>query len=644
MKRLLLLSLTAFQVALQPFAQKEFELVPDSCEFVVTIDLSRIGRSFSMNDASNYQFVSFIFENYLNSDGTSVNLNELGMDLMSNPTYFAGKVSDYDYSGVIIKLNKPNTFVNKVISDNIIRKELLENKFYIENRELFLLHNNFYIAVTINANESLAFSVTDSIFDANEWKKPFRWSSFFGEFNWDDMDFSPGPPPDETVVEEIIIEEEEAVDTAFDASENTDNGLSWNSLLNEDDEHDYYGVKDSVSNALSEKFAHLFRKNVLNNKSGLAVNNAAFKNALGKRADVIAYIQSSGMYNQGTFPYSPRNPFLQGFDAYLQNTWQTGYINFTPQGMDIEWVNHVGEEMMRVMKAMSKSKFDKKLLNYIPAHSSAFMTMNVNTSAAYNEFKTIYLPQLENSGNPEKMLMAAVWALIDEIVDEESLFDLYLSKAFVTFNGIRDMVVERITFDYDEETFEYTELVEAGIDKVPALTFGMATKRTAVFEKFLDAMAARESDVFTKEGAYYKMKRGPIPGITFYIMLKDNIMIMTNEQDIVRNYPSGYGKNAITGKLAKEAGSSQLLYANLNMQNIPDKISELIVNSADRKFVQAMTEKPGALEIKMGEMTKTHYSFKGAYTFNGNYKNGAYYLMEVLNLMMSYEDPYFDDY
>jgi hypothetical protein len=627
------------------FSQKEFELVPDSCELVVSMDLVRIGRSFSMNDAANYQFVSFIFENYLNTDGKSVNLNELGMDLHSNPTYFAGNRRNYDYSGVIIKLNKPNTFINKVISDNIIRKELIENTYFVEDRALYLIHNNFYIAMTVNAKEELAFAITDSIFDANEWQKPFRWDNFLGGFDWGSLDL----PPLEEIIEESV-EETEEVEEVEEAEAEDDELMeepkvktNWDSIFAYDDEHNYYGIKDSIANVLSEKFAEQFRQMMLKNTPGLLANNTAFKTSCSRKADAMVYVDSKGAYNPGEFPYVSRNPFLKGYNNFMQDAWQTGYMNFTTKGMDIEWVNHVGDEMMSVFRAMSKSKFDKKLLNYIPQQSMAFMTMNVNTAEAYKEFKKIYMPKMENSGDPDKMFTAAVWALVDEIIDENALFDLYLSKAFVSFNGIRDMVVERISYDYDEETFEYAERIEAGIDKVPALTMGMSTTKTGVFEKFLKALAARDNEVVTKVGDYYKLKRGPIPGITFYVMIKGNVMILTNEQDIVRNYQSGYGKQAITGRLMKEAGSNQMMYMYLNMLNMPQKLNELIVNPADRRFVQAMTDKPGVLEIKMGEMTKQYFALKGTYEFQGNYKNGAYYLMDVLNLMMSYEDPYFED-
>jgi hypothetical protein len=60
--------------------------------------------------------------------------------------------------------------------------------------------------------------------------------------------------------------------------------------------------------------------------------------------------------------------------------------------------------------------------------------------------------------------------------------------------------------------------------------------------------------------------------------------------------------------------------------------------------MKAITEKSGELEIEMGDVKKDYYAFKATYKFHGNHKSGVHYLMEVMNLMMSYEDEYYDDF
>jgi hypothetical protein len=339
-----------------------------------------------------------------------------------------------------------------------------------------------------------------------------------------------------------------------------------------------------------------------------------------------------------------RNPFLNGLESYFKNTWQAAYMNFTSTGMTIDWLNHTGEKMTSVVSAMSESKFDKKLLAYIPATTQGFMVVNMNTKAAYDEAKKIYMPMLDESQDADMVLASAVWSLLDEIINEEALFDMYFSKAFVSFNGIRDMVIEKTTYDYDPETFEYEERVEKGIEKIPALTFGMSTSRSYLVTKFMNAMAAQGNGAVTKEGGYYKMKSGPIPGVAFYLMVKDDIILFTNEQDIVRNNPNGYGKNALSGEQAKKASKAKMMYANIDWENLPEELNKVVNNPSDRKLIKALSDKSGKLEMELGEIKKDYYTMRATYTFHGNHTSGAHYLMEVLNLMMSYEDEYYDDF
>jgi hypothetical protein len=629
--------------------------IPDSCSYVINFDLARITSNISIDEADNFQFIKTITENFLQLDPKVVSLKTVGINYLGHAAYFSGATQTTLFSGTILPIEDEKLFINKTVSDNIIRQALLKNGSYVEGSAMYLVHDGFFIAATVSANEQLAFNMADSLFDANGWEKPFRWD-FWSEdgFDFEGLEVvEEGEEAiEEGIIEEDLYENEEAINDPAEVAppeeefdEESELGEFIEVFSEFDDETRYYDIKDSILSVLSEKHALLFSEQLKSRKNKLVENSKHFNKALNRASDVTLFLNTTSVYSNNTYPYSlRRNPLLSGLDAYLQNTWQAGYMNFTPTGMTIDWLNHIGEKMTKVMSAMAKSKLDKKLLNYIPASTNGFMVVNMNTQAAYDKAKELFMPLLDQSEDADMMLASAIWSLIDEIINEEALFDMYYSKAFVSYNGIRDMVVQKTTYDYDPETFEYEEREETGIQQIPALTFGMSTSRSYLVTKFMNAMAAQENGAITKESAYYKIKSGPIPGVTFYLMVQGDIIILTNEQDMVRNNPSGYGKNALSGTQAKKAGNTQLLYAQVNLDNIPDELNELITNPSDRKFIRAISEKPGDIEFEMGEMNKDSYSLKATYTFHGKNKSGAHYLMEILNLMMSYEDEYYDDF
>lgn len=632
---------------------KTLNHIPDSCSYVVNFDLKRITSNISIEEADGFQFIKTITENYLQLDPKTVSLKNIGIDYRGHAAFFSGGTQLNSFTGTIIPIQDEKLFINKTVSDNLIRQALLKTGSFVEGQQVYLVHDGFFIAATVSATEQLAFSVTDSLFDANGWEKPFRWDFWMDDaFNWDDLELieateeiiEEGPVEIEEYLEEEAPLAESPVDVSEEELEFIEEEFTESFDYFSDDTR-YYEIKDSVLAVLSEKQAQLFSVHLKSNTNKLIQSSKHFKQSMNRASDVSIFINSTSLGSTNAYPYSLRRiPFFAELESYLQNTWQAGYMNFTSTGMTVDWLNHTGEKMTKVVYAMSKSKFNKKLLNYIPASTNGFMVLNMNTKAAYDEAKKIYMPMLDQSEEPDMILASAIWSLLDEIINEEALFDMYFSKAFVSFNGIRDMVVQKTTYDYDPETFEYEEREETGIQKIPALTFGLSTSRSYLVTKFMNAMAAQGNGAVKKESGYFKLKSGPIPGVTFYLMVQGDIVILTNEQDIIRNNPNGYGKNALGGAQAKKAVNTKMIYAHMDMDNFPKELKDLVTNPGDKKFIKALSENSGEVEVALGEIQKDYYSFKATYKFHGNHKSGVHYLMDVLNLMMSYEDEYYDDF
>lgn len=632
---------------------KTLNHVPDSCSYVINFDLKRITSNISLEEADGFQFIKTITENYLQLDPKTVSLKNIGVDYLGHAAFFSGGTKLNNFTGTIIPIKDETLFIKQTVSDNVIRQALLKTGSFVKGQQVYLVHDGFFIATTVSATEQLAFGVTDSLFDANGWEKPFSWDSWMEEdITWDEVELLDATEEimeensfdlDEFIEEDAAVNES-PVDVSEEELEFTDEEFTERFDYFSDDSR-YYEIKDSILAILSEQQAQLFSVHLKSTTKKLIQSNKYFKQSMNRASDVTIFISSASIGSTNAYPYSlRRNPFFVELESYLQNTWQAGYLNFTSTGMTVDWLNHTGEKMTKVVSAMSKSKFDKKLLHYIPANSNAFVVINMNTKAAYDEAKKIYLPMLDQSKDPDMILASAIWSLLDEIIKEEALFDIYFSKAFVSFNGIRDMVVQKTTYDYDPETFEPEEREETDIQKIPALTFGLSTSRSYLVTKFMNAMAAQGNGAVKKESDYFKLKYGPIPGVTFYLLVRGDIVILTNEQDLVRNNPNGYGKSALGGLQAKKAEKTKMIYAHMDMDDFPEALKDLVTNPGDKKFIKALSDNSGEMEIAFGEIQKDYYSFKATYTFHGKHKSGIHYLMSVLNLMMSYEDEYYDDF
>jgi hypothetical protein len=318
-------------------------------------------------------------------------------------------------------------------------------------------------------------------------------------------------------------------------------------------------------------------------------------------------------------------------NKFTKETWQSGYLNFTKTGLSIDWNTNGEERLMNVMKAGMNSKFNADLLSYIPERTQGFALYNMNGLGAYEAMKESYMPVLDESDNPDYLFASAIWSTIDELVDEEAVFDIYSANMFVTYNGLQEMMLEKTTYDYDEETFEYEERTESYKDQIPIITCGIHTEKAYLLEKYMKAWQAYDDFEMEKIGDYYRFGKGPIGGTPYYIAIVKNIILISNDEELMKNNLGGYGKNALAGDRYKTAKSSHMFYVNMNMSELPKDLKGLTSNQSDRDFIEAMKDKTGNAELVMKGVSENIQTIQLNYTFDGKYKNGAYYLMDIMN-------------
>ena len=87
---------------------------------------------------------------------------------------------------------------------------------------------------------------------------------------------------------------------------------------------------------------------------------------------------------------------------------------------------------------------------------------------------------------------------------------------------------KKIIFEYDEETFDYTEQEVEAEEDMPIFTFGLATDRGDIAEKILkhfvrisDASKYEEAPKFINHGDYWELQNGVMNSASLYIINKN---------------------------------------------------------------------------------------------------------------------------
>ena len=179
----------------------------------------------------------------------------------------------------------------------------------------------------------------------------------------------------------------------------------------------------------------------------------------------------------------------------------------------------------------------------------------------------------------------------------------------------------------------YTEREEEYQDLIPIMTWAISTKKAYLLGKYMKAACAYAEEEIIKHEGYYEIKKGPMGGTPFYLVVKEASIIVTNDKSLVQDHLNGYDKG-VDKELERSIKETRFVYANMNMEQMPDDMMTFTTNTSDREFIDAMKDKTGTLELKMAEVTDDYQKMSATFRYSKNYKNGMFYLMDIIDTMM----------
>ncbi len=611
MKHLSLL-LFSFIISSISFSQA-VQNIPSTAYMVFSADLGRITKSMSISEMDDYDFIQKLVREFSGSNQEKVSLNDLGINYRGKIAVYTGTHDAYEFVGTSVDLKDNALF----ISNEEIRREFtteIKSKGYSETeRSIGFIHKKTFTRVEFDWNKRYFRKITDSIFDANKWERPYSYY-----YDYEDAVEAPmlieeaveeveAESYDETIEKEIVEEEEESM------------------------EEKYSRIMDSVKRAEKTRLKKDFFKTSTDG-NGLLKSNENFKSTMSVASDGSMYLDPSKMndYRDDIFRYNPMLGYVRQFS---NNVWQSAHMNMTKEGMNIEWLTHGDEKVMQVTKSAMDKNFNEELIKYIPSYSQGVAAYNMNMLGAYEEIKKLYMPVLDKSEKPEYLLASAIWSTIDEIVDESAVAEVYGANMILSYNGMKEMTLVKTTYDYDEETFEYTDREEEYQDLIPIMTWAISTKKAYLLEKYMKAACAFADEEIAKHKGYYEIKKGPMGGTPFYVAVKESMIIVTNDKSLVQDHLNGYDKN-IDKELMRSIKETKLVYANMDMEQMPNDMMTFSANNSDREFIEALKDKTGEIELKMAEVTDEYQKMTASFRYSKNYKNGMFYLLDVIDTLM----------
>lgn len=619
MRGYLLLPFLAFSSIV--FGQQSEDFIPKDAVTVFSLNNISILQKVSMDELVSYDFMTALQSELFDGSTAGKSFKDSGIDFNQKMNIFYGKNADYELSGFTFGItDKEKLFT---VFDDFDRLESIVPgvEYYNNYFNHLMIRGNIGVLLRVDGNQEKFSEIADSLWLARGNKLP--WMNEGDDYyEGDDLPIEAEGNLEDAPEEGEIVEE--VIETPM---EETPVAVEDDVLKN------YYELRDSLESEyalvqLQQIVEELFMNNV-----NLKQNDPRLAAQLTHTSEGIFYLDNSRNFqnsnNFGYFKMMFPDLYKDLRELYVGNVL-LGDIALNAHSIDIDLQANYGEKLGEIYHDLSNAKFDKKVLDYIPASNSGFFTYNIDLKKGYEKAYEVILPILSHERNPRISANVLILELINEFVNTDEVFNTYKGSMFGTFNGIKRVKTKRIDFFYDEQTFEYGEREVESEEDMPIFTLGFSTARPDVPNKVLNHMA-RLTSQFKNMGDYWVYEDAILNSVPLYMINKNGLFIFTNDEDLAKNHSNGYGKNAVGKKQAHAARKSGSMYGFVNMEAIINDLPREMFTDKRFELLESMKGKQGEMVLTSSKTTKENTVYHLTYSFNNSFENGGKYLLDLIN-------------
>ncbi len=609
------------------FGQVSEDLIPRDAVSVFSINNVSLLKKVSMDDLVKYEFMAEVQSELFNGSTNGKTIKDLGLDFNQKLNAFYGQNEEYELSGFTFGIsNQAQLFTVFDDFEKIENSNLDGVEFYRSYSNYLIIRGQSGIVIRVEPNNEKVSEIADSIWLARG--LGYFWDNSNDDETYYDEDYSE--------VLDVDVEEAEIADSAYvsedymiEAIDSVEGDYDADDLLSKN----YWEMRDSITFSLEEQYLRKICLEIFSENIYLKNQDAKFASQLLRPSDGVFYLDNSrNLHNsKGLWGFKAMFPELfNDFKEIYSENIMLGDINLNENSIDIDFVANYGKELGSIYQKLNSTKFDKNVLKYIHKDNTGFFTYNIDLNEGYKKAYDVVIPILSQEKDPRISSNVLVAELINEFINTDEIFNTYKGSMFGTFNGYKKVKTKRIEFLYDEETFDYEEKEVESEEDMPVFTIGFSTNRADIPEKILKHFG-RMTSRFKNHGNYWEIEDAVLNSISAYIINKNGLFIITNDEDLAKNHSNGYGVNALGGKAAKKAKSSKFVYGYFDWSGALEKLPREMFTTTQNNILDAMKGKTGVLELTSSPTTASNTKFKLRYDFDGTFDNSGKYLLDLVN-------------
>ena len=596
------------------FGQSSDDLIPKEAVTVLGINNTSLLKKISMDSLIQYEFMEEVQSEMFDGSADNKTLKDAGFDFGQKLHVFNGKTSNYEVSGFSFGISNLKDLLLVFDDFDKVKSPINGIDYYNSYFNHLIIKGKSGLVLRVDPSYEKIKHVTDSI-----WIK--RGNGYF----FDDKDKKAENEGDDETEEPIgkILKNGEL------EADDSEVKLNAKDLINKT----YWELKDSVTNDLQVKYLQNILVEIFEKNIHLKSQDSKFATQLTHESEGIFYMDNSrNLQNaKGLWYFQTMFPELfKDIKTLYSGNIVVGDIYLKDNSIEFKLQANYGEDLGKIYAKLNSTKFDKNVLRYIHEDCAGFFTYNINLKEGYRQAYDIIIPLLSKQKDPRVTSNVLKAELLNEFVNLDALFDTYQGSMFGTFSGVKKVKTKRIEFSYDEKTFEYSEKEIIGEEEMPMFTVGFSTGRADIPEKILNYMG-KMTTRFKKTDNYWKIDDAIFNSIPVYVINRNGLLVITNDESIAIEHLDGYGNQALSGKKAKNAKKSKFMYSYFNIGEVLSKIPKQVFTAKQNKVLDSMRGKEGYIEMTTLKTSSSYTDFEINYYFQGKYTDSGKYLLDLIN-------------
>lgn len=601
-------------LSLTSFGQSSDDLIPKEAVTVLGINNTSLLKKISMDSLIQYEFMEEVQSEMFDGSADNKTLKDAGFDFGQKLHVFNGKTSNYEVSGFSFGITNLKDLLLVFDDFDKVKSPINGIDYYNSYFNHLIIQGKSGLVLRVDPSYEKIKHVTDSI-----WIK--RGNGYF----FDDKDKKPENEGDDETEEPIgkILKDGEL------EADDSEVKLNAKDLINKT----YWELKDSVTNVLQVKYLQNILVDIFEKNIHLKSQDPKFAMQLTHESEGIFYMDNSrNLQNaKGLWYFQTMFPELfKDIKTLYSGNIVVGDIYLKDNSIEFKLQANYGEDLGKIYAKLNSTKFDKNVLRYIHEDCAGFFTYNINLKEGYRQAYDIIIPLLSKQKDPRVTSNVLKAELLNEFVNLDALFDTYQGSMFGTFSGVKKVKTKRIEFTYDEKTFEYSEKEIIGEEEMPMFTVGFSTGRADIPEKILNYMG-KMTTRFKKTDNYWKIDDAIFNSIPVYVINRNGLLVITNDESLVVDHLDGYGNHALSGIKAKNAKKSKFMYSYFNIGEVLSKIPKQVFTTKQNKVLDSMRGKEGYIEMTTLKTSSSYTDFEINYYFQGKYTDSGKYLLDLIN-------------